>query len=116
MKFLEELLKVNSKYEDERIKTDSLNSGKFHIEISAIPEQLGGGFYVTVPALGRWFAQSDGSTILEALEDLDGMLRELITDQEHTTAYAEVNITVPPIQAHWGPGICHHEKGNRQQP
>lgn len=110
MEFLEELLRVNSEYEDERIKTDSLNSGKFHVEVSAIPERLGGGFYVTIPALGRWFAQSDGTTVIRALEDLDGLLRDIITDQEHVDAYAEARITIPPIQPHWKPGVCHHSE------
>jgi hypothetical protein len=95
LRFLENLLKANADYENENIKTDSLNSGKFHIEISAIPDDKGGGIYVTIPALGRWFAHTDEDTIEGALERLDVFLADAVVDEEHKKAYKEAGINIP---------------------
>lgn len=91
MEFLEKLMVANSEYED----SGTLTLPKFYIEISGMPKEMGGGFYVTIPALGRWFAQTDGATIVDALESLDALLADVITDDEHRETYKEKGITIP---------------------
>jgi hypothetical protein len=94
--FLEKLLRANAEYENSKIKTDMFNSGKFHIEISALPESDGGGFYVTIPALGRWFAHTDDAkSLFGALDRLNHFLPDVITDEEHRQSYKEIGINIP---------------------
>jgi hypothetical protein len=87
VEFLEKLLKANTENDD------TLSSPKLFIEICAIPDD--GGFYVTIPALGRWFIQTDGETIKESLEKLNELLVEVLTDEHKEAYYKDRGITIP---------------------
>jgi predicted RNase H-like HicB family nuclease len=94
MTYLEKLLKANST--QEKVSENSLaERSKVYVEVSAIPDDLGGGFYVTVPALGRWFAHADGRTVERALEKLNEFLECVVNDDEYRNEYKEGGIIIP---------------------
>lgn len=95
MTYLEKLLQLNTT--QEKVSEGSLaERSKVFIELSALPEDLGGGFYVTIPALGRWFAHTDGETIEEALKNLDNLLVEVMgEDEDYIREYKEQGIILP---------------------
>jgi predicted RNase H-like HicB family nuclease len=94
MTYLEKLLRANM--EQEKVSETSLaERSKLYVELSAIPDDLGGGFYVTMPPLGRWFAHTDGETIEEAFAKLNEFLLEIIDDDEYRNEFKEVGIIIP---------------------
>jgi predicted HicB family RNase H-like nuclease len=61
----------------------------YRIELQEISQDLGGGFSVCVPALGRYAVHADGETVLEALEKLEEIKRDRLA------AYLEADVTIP---------------------
>ena len=59
------------------------------IELTAIPDHLGGGFTVCLPEIGRLALVGDGKTINEALKDLEKAKRERFT------SYLKKGIEIP---------------------
>jgi predicted RNase H-like HicB family nuclease len=47
----------------------------YHIEISKLNQEDGGGYHVCIPQLGRYGFQADGATLQEALKELEEVKR-----------------------------------------
>ena len=61
----------------------------YRIELQEISQDLGGGFSVCIPSLGRYAVHADGETVLEALEKLEEIKRDRLA------AYLEAGVTIP---------------------
>lgn len=93
MELVEKILTMNPENNTE------LTEPRLWIEISAIPEESGGGFHAVIPPLGRFFALADGDSLYEVLSNLNSFISEILQDpkyvDEYRKRYLEKGIKIP---------------------